>query len=117
SGVFLVLGADEGELFGAGDIAFVRTMEIAAGLFLRAERNQASGLYGQRRKPPPLVFRPVAHDDVVGFGELRDTRDPLLKSGVCDLIAVQLQRHRVYSAAVLVSSTIENVLQKPGANE
>ena len=82
AGVFLLLAADEGALFHAGDVARMRAREEAIRPQLRIQTDE--GARGNQLFAQPVVFRlrPVTPDNAVGLRQARDLRHPLAQRAV-----------------------------------
>ena len=80
--VALLLGADEGLLLHARDVAGIGEREVAAGALLLVELAERAGLDELRGEAVELGLRAVGPDDLVRRGELGDLVDPGEQPGV-----------------------------------
>jgi hypothetical protein len=74
--VFLLRGADEGEVLDARDVARVRARDVAVGEGVRVERRELLSGDQLVAQPGGLRWRPVTPVDTVRLRQLRDFRHP-----------------------------------------
>ena len=79
AGVFPNFGADECQVFGAGDVGGVGAVEVAAGVGLLIEGNQLPPLDHPGDEAVKLRLRPVAPVNPLRLGQPRHLADPSLQ--------------------------------------
>ena len=96
AGVFLLLGADVGAVFDAGNVGRIGESQVGVRAFLLVELDQGAGFNHFRAQAVVFFLRTIRPIDLVRLGQRCDFSDPLLEAFVFDVIGdVQCDGHGV----------------------